>query len=81
MSEKNIQKQILENNHNRIEINDLKKEDVVNVIQKNIHKMDAHNATAANLLSQGNIYKSVEHMFTDGTGKKLSYAEMRYLYG
>ena len=81
MSEKNIQKQILENNHNRIEINDLKKEDVVNIIKKNIHKMDAHNATAANLLSQGNIYKSVEHMFTDETGKPLSYAEMRWRYG
>ena len=82
MSEKNTQKQISENNHIRIELKDLKKEDVVNVIQKNIHKMDTHNATAANLISQGNINQAVKDMFTDKkTGEPLSYSEMRWLYG
>ncbi len=79
MSENNIQPQISENNC--IKINGIKKENVVNLIQQNINKMDTHNATASILLSQGNIYKSVEHMFTDETGKPLSYAEMRWRYG
>jgi len=45
-------------------------------------RMDAANTKAAVVLSTQGSKAFVEHVFTDQeTGKKLSYAEMRALYG
>jgi len=44
--------------------------------------MDAANSKAANILFTQGSQAFVKHVFTDqGTGRELSYSEMRQLYG
>jgi hypothetical protein len=47
-----------------------------------IRGMDSANATAAKVLFTRGNKEFIDHVFTDqDTGKKLSYAEMRMMYG
>ena len=52
------------------------------IIKSNYNSMDNNNKAAADILATGNVKEAVNFMMTDQkTGRTLSYAEMRGLYG
>ena len=79
-----IMNEIAFNNQNRIEKerkNDPNKV-ISNIVKNGIDNMDDNNKKACNILATEGASAAVKHMFTDPkTGKPLSYAEMRSLYG
>ena len=62
--------------------NDASLKIVQTIIKSNYSSMDDNNKAAADILLKGNVKEAVEYMMTDQkTGRTLSYAEMRGLYG
>lgn len=54
---------------------------VNNLIDNNIDKMNSLNKEAALVMKTQGVEAAVKHMFTDSSGNRLSYAEMRFRYG
>ena len=55
---------------------------VKKIINKNYKYMDSNNRAAAKILKTGDLKATINFMMTDQkTGRTLSYAEMRELYG
>lgn len=55
---------------------------VQTIIKSSYNNMDDNNKAAADILLKGKVNEAVNYMMTDQkTGRQLSYAEMRGLYG